>query len=119
MSLQVAKLFLPNPGFTLKQSDPAAINFDFNNTNRGDNLIFKTDYHLNDRHTFSGRYFYSNSDLVEADEIFLRPEWLSTTKPITQLFGVNWTWTPNSVGSMRGVSASTALTNRYSRSTTT
>jgi hypothetical protein len=97
LSLQVAKLFLPNPGFTLKQSDPAAINFDFNNTNRGDNLIFKTDYHLNDRHTFSGRYFYSNSDLVEADEIFLRPEWLSTTKPITQLFGVNWTWTPNSV----------------------
>jgi hypothetical protein len=97
LSLQLASLFLPNPGFTLKQSDPAAINFDFNNTNRGDNLIFKTDYHLNDHHMFSGRYFYSNSNLVEADEIFLRPEWLSTTKPITQLFGVNWTWTPNSV----------------------
>jgi hypothetical protein len=96
LSLQLAQLFLPNPGFTLKQSDPAAINFDFNNTNRGDNLIFKTDYHLNDHHSFSGRYFYSNSHLVEEDEIFLRPEWLSTTKPTTQLFGVNWVWTPNS-----------------------
>jgi hypothetical protein len=97
LSLKLAQLFLPNTGFTLKQSDPAAINFDFNNTNRGDNLIFKTDYHLNDHHMFSGRYFYSNSNLVEADEVFLRPEWLSTTKPTTQLFGVNWTWTPNSV----------------------
>jgi Carboxypeptidase regulatory-like domain/TonB dependent receptor-like, beta-barrel len=96
LSLKLAQLFLPNPGFTLKQSDPAAINFDFNNTNRGDNLIFKTDYHLNDHHMFTGRYFYSNSDLVEEDQIFLRPEWLSTTKPITQLFGVNWVWTPNS-----------------------
>jgi Carboxypeptidase regulatory-like domain len=97
LSLKLAQLFLPNPGFTLKQSDPSAINFDFNNTNRGDNLIFKTDYHLNDHHMFSGRYFYSNSNLVEEDGIYLRPEWLSETKPITQLFGVNWTWTPNSV----------------------
>jgi hypothetical protein len=97
LSLKLAQLFLPNPGFTLKQSDPAAINFDFNNTNRGDNLVFKTDYHLNDHHVLTGRYFYSNSDLVEEDQIFLRPEWLSTTKPITQVFGVNWVWTPNSV----------------------
>ncbi len=96
LSLKLASLFLPNPGFTLKASDPAAINFDFNNTNRGDNLIAKTDFHLNDHHVFSARYFYSNSDLVELDGIYLRPEWLSTTSPITQLFGVNWVWTPNS-----------------------
>jgi hypothetical protein len=96
LSLKLSSLFLPNPGFTLKQSDPAAINFDFNNTNRGDNLVAKTDYHLNDHHVFSARYFYSNSDLVEEDGIYLRPEWLSATKPITQVFGVNWVWTPNS-----------------------
>lgn len=96
LSLKLAQLFLPNPGFTLKQSDPAAINFDFNNTNRGDNLIAKTDYHLNDHHVFSARYFYSNSDLAEEDIIALRPQWLSTTRPITQVFGVNWVWTPNS-----------------------
>lgn len=95
LSLQLAKLFLPNPGFTLRQSDPAAINFDWNNTNRGDNLIAKTDYHLNDHHVVSARYFYSNSDLVEMDTIPLRPEWRSTTSPTTQLFGVNWIWTIN------------------------
>lgn len=96
LSLKLSQLFLPNPGFTLKQSDPAAINFDFNNTNRGDNLVAKTDYHFNDHHVLSARYFYSNSDLVEMDTIPIRPQWLSTTSPTTQVFGVNWTWTPNS-----------------------
>lgn len=96
LSLKLAQLFLPNPGFTLKQSDPAAINFDFDNTNRGDNLIAKTDYHLNEKNVFSARYFYGNSDLVEMDTIPLRPQWLSTTSPTTQVFGVNWVWTPNS-----------------------
>ncbi len=96
LSMSLSKLFLPNPGFSLKQSDPGAIDFDFNNTNRGDNLIVKTDYHLNDHHVVSARYFYGNSDLVEMDTIPLRPEWLSTTTPTTQIFGVNWVWTPNS-----------------------
>ncbi len=96
LSLQLYKLFLPNPGFTLKQSDPAAINFDFDNTNRGDNLIAKTDFHLNEKNVFSARYFYGKSDLVEMDTIPLRPQWLSTTSPTTQVFGLNWTWTPNS-----------------------
>lgn len=96
LSMKLSQLFLPNPGFTLKQSDPAAINFDFTNTNRGDNLIAKTDYHLNDRNVLSARFFYSNSDLVEMDTIPIRPQWLSTTSPTTQVFGLNWAWTPNS-----------------------
>ncbi len=96
LSLKVAQLFLPNPGFTLKQSDPAAINFDWNNTNRGDNLVAKTDYHPNDHNVISARFFYSNSDLVEADIAAIRPEWLSTTSPTTQVLGADWTWTPNS-----------------------
>jgi hypothetical protein len=96
LSLHLAQLFLPNPGFSLKQSDPAAVNFDFNNTNRGDNLVAKTDYHLNDHNVFSARYFYGNSDLVEMDTTPLRPQWLSTTSPTTQVFGADWTYTPNS-----------------------
>jgi hypothetical protein len=96
LSMALSKLFLPNPGFSLKPSDPAAINFDFENTNRGDNLIAKTDFHLNDHHVFSGRFFYSNSDLVEMDTIPIRPEWRSMTSPTTEIFGVNWLWTPNS-----------------------
>lgn len=97
LSMTLSKLFLPNPGFALKQSDPAAIDFDFDNTNRGDNLVAKTDYHFNDHHVLSARFFYSNSDLTEMDTIPIRPEWRSTTSPTTQVFGVNWVWTPNSI----------------------
>ena len=109
ISLQISKLFLPNPGFSLKPSDPAAINFDFNNTNRGDNLVAKTDYHLNDHHTISARFIYSNTDLVEDDTTIIRPEWLSTAQPRTQVFGVNWTWTPNS----RWINAARFSYNRF------
>jgi hypothetical protein len=96
LSLKLAQLFQPNPGFTLKASDPAAINFDFNNKNRGDNVIAKTDYHLNDHHVLSARFFYSNANMNEMDTIPIAPQWLSTTQPTTELFGVNWVWTPNS-----------------------
>jgi len=97
LSLQIKSLFLPNPGFTLKPtSDPAAINFDFNNTNRGDNLVAKTDYHLNDKNVLSASFIYSNTNLVEDDTTIIRPQWLSTAKPRTQVFGLNWAWTPNS-----------------------
>ncbi len=96
LSHNLLKYFLPNPGLTLTASDPALINFDFNNTNREDNIVFKSDYRLSDHHTFSGRYIYSNSNQVEEDAVPIRPEWLSKTKPITQVFGVDWVYTPNS-----------------------
>ena len=88
LSVQLSQLFLPNPGFTLTQSDPAGINFDFNNVNRGDNLVAKTDYVLSAHHIFSARFIYANTDQVEEDTLPLRPEWLSTTNPTTQVFGV-------------------------------
>jgi hypothetical protein len=97
LSLRLSKLFFSNPGLTLLPStDPAAINYDFNNTNRGDNLVAKTDYHPNDHNTLTARFIYSNTDLVEADTFAIRPDWLSTTSPRTQVFGADWTWTPTS-----------------------
>lgn len=95
LSKKITSLFLPNPGFTLKASDPAAINFDFNNTNRGDNLVAKTDYHFNERHVLTASYIYSNTSLVEDDTTILRPDWLSTASPRTHVLGLNWSWTPN------------------------
>lgn len=88
-------LFLPNPGFTLKSSNPVAINFDFNNLNRGDNFVFKTDYVLNQANSVSARMIYSNTTQTEEDGFPLRPEWLSHTSPTTQVFGASWIWTPN------------------------
>src|ERR1700722_4544238 len=97
LSLQLSKLFLPNPGLTLKGlSDPGAINFNFNNVNRGDNLVAKTDYNLSQHDTLSARFIYANTTQTEEDTVPLRPEWLSTTSPVTQVFGVSWTHTPNS-----------------------
>jgi hypothetical protein len=96
LSQHLSALFLPNPGFTQNQSDPAAIDFDFNNTNRNDNVVAKTDYILNQHNTLSARFIYSNTSEIEEDTVPIRPEWRSTAKPITQVFGADWTWTPNS-----------------------
>jgi len=89
LSLSLLPLFLTNPGLTLSQSDPAAINFDFKNKNRGDNLVAKTDYTLTQHHILSARFIYANSDQIEEDTTPLRPDWLSTTSPTTQVFGVS------------------------------
>ena len=56
LSLQLLSLFPKNPGFTFDPNDPSAINYDLNNTNREDNLVLKSDYHLNDKNTISARY---------------------------------------------------------------
>ena len=51
---------------------------------------------LNEHHVFTGRFIYANSNEIEEDAVPLGPEWLSHAAPITQVFGVDWTWTPNS-----------------------
>ena len=89
-------LFLPNPGFTASSSDPTAIDFHFNNQNREDNLVFKSDYHLGLHHTFTGRFLYTNSAQIEEDTEPLAHQWLSGASPHTQVFGLGWTWSPNS-----------------------
>jgi Carboxypeptidase regulatory-like domain/TonB dependent receptor len=96
LSQHLSSLFLPNPGFTQSQTDPAAINFDFNNTNRNDNIVAKTDYILNAHNTITGRFIYANTSEIEEDTAPIRPEWLSTAAPISQVLGADWTWTPNS-----------------------
>jgi hypothetical protein len=99
LSLNLLKYFPTNPGYTASSSDPTVINFNFNNLNRADNVVFKSDYHLSEHHTLTGRFIYANANEVEEDAIPLRPEWLSHAAPTTQVFGVDWTWTPNSTWS--------------------
>ena len=89
LSLSLTNLFLPNPGSTLQQSDPAGINLDFKNKNRGDTVVAKSDYFLSARNVLSGRLIYANSNQIEEDTTPLRPDWLSTTSPTTQVFGVS------------------------------
>lgn len=96
LSLQVAKFFLPNPGFTASNSDPTLINFNFNNQNREDNALVKLDYQLNDHNTISGRYVYANSLQTEEDTFALRPDFLSQADTKLGVMGINWTYAPNS-----------------------
>jgi Carboxypeptidase regulatory-like domain len=99
LSLKVAELFLPNPGNAeaiAAGDDPSGINFNFNNLNREDNVVVKSDYHINKNQVLSGRWVYGNSHQTEEDGIFLRPEFLSVADTKNTVVGVNWTWTPNS-----------------------
>jgi hypothetical protein len=99
LSQQISQLLLPNPGFTASQTDPAAIDFDFNNRNRGDTLVAKTDYVLSKNHILSARFIYGNTFQIEEDAFPLRADWLSTTGPITKVFGVSLASTPTSAWS--------------------
>jgi hypothetical protein len=97
LSLALAnKVFPTNTGLTADPDDPSAINFDFNNINREDNLVFKSDYHPNDRNSISARFLYANSHEIEEDASPVAPQWLSEAFPKSQVFGLDWTWTPNS-----------------------
>jgi len=95
VSLQLARLFLANPGSTVSSADPSSINFDFDNVNREDNFVVKSDYRLNPKNLISGRFFYANSLQTEEDTAPIRPDWLSIAKTRVQVMGANWTWTPN------------------------
>jgi carboxypeptidase family protein/TonB-dependent receptor-like protein len=96
LSLNLVKLLPTNPGFTADPNDPTVINFDFNNQNRTDSLVLKSDYHVNQRHTITGRFIYANASQTEEDAFPLRKEWLSHADPITQVLGIDWNWIPNS-----------------------
>ena len=67
----------------------------FPNTVSADNAIGKVDYHINDRNTLSGRYFFGNDNGTVADAGQLQPQWLTDIHTRAQVFGVNWTWTPS------------------------
>ncbi len=72
------------------------INFGLPNSVSSDNAIAKVDYHVNDRHTISGRYFYGDNNGTVSDASELQTEWLTQIHTRAQVFGVNWTYVPNS-----------------------
>ena len=66
---------------------------------RSDNGLAKIDYHINDKNTLNGMYFISRGDIVAQDPgtfAELQPFWRSHQDNLPQVFGVNWTYTPNS-----------------------
>jgi len=86
--------FPTNPG--TNPAGPTTINFGLPNTVSADNAVGKVDYHLNDRNTVSGMYFFGNNSGTVSDASQLQTEWLTQIHTRAQVFGVNWVWTPSS-----------------------
>ena len=93
LSQQSLALLPLYPGNATQSS---TVTIGYPNVNSSDSVIGKIDYHVNDRHSFSGMVFWGRDFEVAQDQAFLQPQWLSTQsqKPITA--GGNWTSTPNS-----------------------
>jgi hypothetical protein len=72
------------------------VNLGYPNTVNGDNALGKIDYHINDRHTLSGMYFFGNDSGTVDDAFETQPQWLTVIHTRAQVFGTNWTWVPSS-----------------------
>ena len=68
----------------------------FPNVANTDDVVAKVDYHLNDRNTVSGTYFFGNNSGTAEDFPELQPQWRSKIHTRAQVAGGNWVWTPNS-----------------------
>ncbi len=90
LSLSLLKYFPANA------TTSPMVTIGFPNTNSSDSSLAKIDYHINERNTISGMFFYGRDFEIAQDQAFLQPQWLSSQsqKPITA--GGNWTWLPNS-----------------------
>jgi len=76
---------------------PTAIVNGFPNIVTSNNAVGKIDYHINDRNTLSGMYFFgNNSGTVEDVPGLLQPQWLSLIHTRAQALGTNWAWVPSS-----------------------
>jgi hypothetical protein len=91
LSNTLIPLFPTNTG--TNSNGTGFLNVGFPNRNREDDGLGKVDYHLNDHHVISGRYFVGDSLQTERDISVLRAEWQSQAKTRAQAAGVNWTWT--------------------------
>jgi hypothetical protein len=67
----------------------------FNNVGGSDNALAKIDYHMNDRNTLNGEFFYGNGKVNNATATS-SPYWLANNVIPTKTGRVVWVWTPKS-----------------------
>jgi hypothetical protein len=85
-------IFPYNPGPTV------SFGTDILSVNQVDNGVAKVDYHLNNKHEFSGFYFIGRGygTFVDNPVAQVALPWLTDQPARSQIVGGNWTWTPNS-----------------------
>jgi hypothetical protein len=76
---------------TITQNMPVALN----NVGSSNNVIGKIDYHLNDRNTINGEYFFGNSN-TDQPTTGAAPWWINGNHNRTQMNRGVWIYTPNS-----------------------
>jgi hypothetical protein len=81
-------------GFPTNNSTGIGITNGFNNIVHSDNLVAKIDYHVNDRHSISGMYFFGNNSGTVEDFPELQQKWLSDIHTRAQVVGGSEIWTP-------------------------
>jgi hypothetical protein len=99
-SLQVAGCTLGPPvscngkGFPTNNNPTINIVNGFPNQVTVDNVVGKVDYHLNERNTISGMYFFGNNSGTVEDFPELQDGWRSKIHTRAQVAGGSWVWTP-------------------------
>jgi len=68
----------------------------FPNTFSGGNFLTKLDYHVNDRNTLNGFYFFGDSNGNQADKQYVLAQYLTSLHTRAQVADANWIWSPNS-----------------------
>jgi Carboxypeptidase regulatory-like domain len=81
-------------GFPTNTSQGIGITNGFNNVVHVNNAIGKVDYHLNERNSFSGTYFFGDNSGTVEDFPELQQKWLSDIHTRAQIAGGSWIWTP-------------------------
>src|SRR5579871_2580767 len=84
-----------NIGTGLTATQAIGIPNGFNNVVHVDNVVGKVDYHLNDRHSIDGTYFFGNNSGTVEDFPELQQNWLSNIHTRAQVVGGSWIWTPS------------------------
>jgi hypothetical protein len=73
-----------------------SINPAYPNTNLSRNALGKIDYHVSDRHSLNGSYFFGNDSLAGEDSPYTDISFLTHVHSRAQMAAGHWAWTPNS-----------------------
>ncbi|HEX6908360.1 MAG TPA: carboxypeptidase-like regulatory domain-containing protein, partial [Terriglobales bacterium] len=90
VSLKILPLYGPNA------TQGTSITRGFNNVNASNNALGKIDYHMNERHTLSGSYFFGNDNLVAEDSPETQAFFLTKIHSRAQTLAAHETWVANS-----------------------
>lgn len=81
-------------GFLINST--GSVNNGLPNDVKSDNAVGKIDYHINEKNSLSGLYFFgNNSGTVQDFPNEFQPQWLTLIHTRAQVLGTNWTWVPN------------------------